>query len=124
MKKSTYDDENDDDNDVMLDKDDLDGNLDDYHQLSIYRQRLIKAQIQDIEVNYNDYIDDNDRDGDNDADDKDITNRFCLDNHDHLSNAGILNENNDLNNYNVDNNLLLYKIEQVHCRCNANVLCC
>ena len=114
MKKSTYDDDND-DNDVMLDKDDLDGNLDDYHQLSIYRQRLIKAQIQDIEVNYNDYIDDNDRDGDNDADDKDITNRICLDNHDHLVNAGILNENIDLNNYNVDNNLLLYKIEQVHC---------
>lgn len=109
MNKSTYDDD-----DVMLDKDDLVGNLDDYHQLSIYRQRLIKAQIQDIEVNYNDYIDDNDRDGDKDADDKDITNRICLDNYDHLSSTGILNENNDLNNYNVDNNLLLYKIEQVH----------
>ncbi len=109
MNKSTYDDD-----DVMLDKDDLVGNLDDYHQLSIYRQRLIKAQIQDIEVNYNDYIDDNDRDGDKDADDKDITNRICLDNHDHLSSTGILNENNDLNNYNVDNNLFLYKIEQVH----------
>lgn len=102
MNKSTYD-----DNDGMMDKGDLDGKLDDYHQLSIYRQRLIKAQIQDIEVNYND---DKDRDGDKDADDKDIINRICLDDH---SNTGILNENNDYN-YNVDNNLLLYKIEQVH----------
>jgi hypothetical protein len=102
---------------IMQDNNDLDGSLDDYHQLSVYRQRLIKAQIQDIEVNNYYNIDDNNRDGngngDKDADDSDKINGIHLDNNYHISDACILNENNDLNNYNEDNNLLLYKIEQV-----------
>lgn len=119
MNKTTYDGD-DDIGDVMLDKDVLNDYVDDYQQLSIYRQRLIKAQIQDIEVNNcnNDYnVDDNDRDRDRDINgDKDMhvddivyNNGINLDNDDHTSDTGILmNENNDFTN-----NLLLYKIEQV-----------
>lgn len=119
MNKTTYDGD-DDIGDVMLDKGVLNDYVDDYQQLSIYRQRLIKAQIQDIEVNNcnNDYnVDDNDRDRDRDSNgDKDMhvddvvyNNRINLDNDDHTSDTGILmNENNDFTN-----NLLLYKIEQV-----------
>ena len=117
MNENTYDD---DDDNIMLDKVDLDGYVDDYQQLSIYRQRLIKAQIQDIEVNnyynINANIDDNERDRNRDGDGKEDKNDDANEDTDEDDNI-VLNNGISLDtillNENNGTNLLLKKIEQV-----------
>ena len=98
-----------DDDDVLNDLGLVNSNLeDDFQQLSVYRQKLIKAQIQDIEVNS--YI--NDKYNNDDIEDNyHVADDHFDDNDNFISNPSnfLINdlESNDLNNY------MLQTIEQV-----------